>query len=971
MNPFFMKQIYFSLLFIFSAFAWSQNGSITGTVVDDSNATPLTGVNVVIKSLKLGAVTDFDGKFFLKNVPAGTYEVEFSFMGYKTKQVSEVIVVAKEPTELNTTLEEAKNQLEEVVITRTRAKAESVKSLLTMQKNNISVSDGISAETIKKTPDRTTSDVLRRISGASVQDNRFVIVRGLNDRYNVALLNGAPLPSSEPDRKAFSFDIFPSNILDNLIITKTASPDLPGEFAGGVIQINTKAVPDKNFQMISIGTGFNTITTFKEQRTYEGSGTDWIGFDNGVRDLPSTIPTTEVFGTLSFQEKAAIAKTFEFDWTINDDKFRPNTNFQYSIGRNIKFNERVLGILFSLSNTKTNTFNTTENFDYENPNDAPPITLGRIDDNNYIEQVLTAGLANFSFKFNPNHSISLKNVYSINSSDLVQESERTVVDAPRLIKSDVRWFTSNIIYSGQLNVENYFPTPKIKVAWNAFYSDIQRSIPNLRNNSYVISDPNSSNPNDNIPTAIILGNTGGPDYAGGMFFSENDESIKGGKIDVSKKFNLGKDFINEFKTGAFLQARERSFFARQLNYNQLNSGGTFDQTLLNQPAETIFSLPNMGVISPGVNGFTIGDYTKFTDAYTASADLRAAYIMLDNRYKKFRLVWGVRLEDFLQKLDSRLTEDTFLELNERQNEFLPSANLIFSINKKQNLRLSYSETLNRPEFRELAPFGFYDFTTQFFTQGNPDLKTATIKNIDIRYELYPGKGQILSFSYFNKKFDNPIEIQQVINNRTVIYQNAASAKNSGIEFEFRTLLSSIFTKNTPKVLEDITLFSNVSIIKSVVDVSNLNSAEIETSRPLQGQSPYVFNGGIQYLNADSGWSFSANINRAGNRIRFTEAQGKPAIWEKGRTFLDAQVSKSLMKKKMELKLNISNILAQDLILYQNFYADTTQYGTIETLANQIFTGDYHYEDGYSERDDAVISRTTFGRTFSFSITYNF
>ncbi|MEC4005483.1 outer membrane beta-barrel protein [Flavobacterium sp. SUN052] len=967
-----MKFIFTLILFSIVQISFCQNATIKGSVLDDSNASPLPGVNIIIRAIKFSTTSDSDGKFIFRNVKPGTYDVEFTFIGYKPKVVSEVIVVANETTELNTTLEEVKNTLDEVVITKTKAKAESVKSLLTMQKNNASVSDGISAETIKKTPDRTTSDVLKRISGASVQDNKFVIIRGLNDRYNVALLNGAPLPSSEPDRKAFSFDIFPSNILDNLIITKTASPDLPGEFAGGVVQINTKSVPDKDFQSISVGSGYNTITTFKEQKTYAGSKTDWIGYDNGVRNLPSSIPDTENFNTLTYQEKAQLAKTFEYDWNINNQKFQPNTNFQYSIGRHINFKEKVLGLLFSLSNNKSNTFSSIQRIDYDNadPN-IPSVVLSKFDDNNYTEQVLTAGLANFSFKFNQNHSITFKNVYSINSTDLVVEryGQKDVNDT-RFITANVRWFTSNKIYSGQINGEHYFPHPKIKVNWNGFYSDIKRSIPNLRRNIYSISDPNSIDPAQNTPVAEIASNTGGPDYGGGMFFSENKENINGGKLDVSKKFTIGENLINEVKVGGLVQFRERDFFSRQLQYNKLTLGGTFDENLLLQPNSTIFNISNMGVISPGVNGFTLGDYTKFTDSYTAGSDLKAAYLMLDNRFKKFRLVWGVRIEDYVQRIDSRLTEIEYLSLNERQTDILPSVNLICSINKKQNLRLSYSITLNRPEFRELAPFGFYDFTTQFFTQGNPELKIAEIKNWDFRYELYPGKGQILSFSYFRKNFTNPIEIQQEVNNKTVTYRNAKSALNSGIEFEFRTLLSSILGTKIP-FFEDITVYSNIAIIKSQVDVSNFNSANTDQSRPLQGQSPYIFNGGIQYGSETNGWSISANVNRAGNRIAFTDSEVKPAIWEKARTFIDMQITKSFNKKKFEAKINIQNILAQDLIFYQNNYKNTDSYGTLETLANSIFTGDYHYEDGYSKKDDDVLWRSKFGRSFSLSLTYNF
>lgn len=972
-----MKFFYtFAILMISYSF-FGQNGTISGSVIDDSNGRTLPGVNVVINDLKLSISTDSDGKFVFRNVAPGNYEVALSYIGYTSKIISEVITKNNETTYLNITLVENKNELNEVVITKTRAKTESVKSLLLMQKNSVSVSDGISAETIKRTPDRTTSDVLKRISGASIQDNKFVIIRGLNDRYNAAFLNGAPLPSSEPDRKAFSFDVFPSNMLDNLIITKTASPDLPGDFAGGVIQINTKAVPDKNFQSITIGSGYNTITTFKDRKSYEGGTTDWLGVDDGTRAMASTIPSFEDFNNLTPQDKAKVAQTFETDWKINDGKFLPNINFQYTIGHHFDFDEKVLGVLFSISNNQTFNYTETTRNDWDNPDpDVPSILTAQFSDDNYTQQMLTSALANFSFKFNDNHSVTFKNILSVNSTDLVVDryGQKDVNDT-RFISANVRWFTSNRIYSGQLNGEHYFSKPKIKFNWTGFYSTINRSIPNLRRNIYSIADPSSSVADDRVPVADIANGNGGADYGGGMFFSENKEFIFGGKFDIARKFNIGEELVNEIKTGVFFQRRDRDFFARQLQYNTYTIGGNFDYSLLELPDATIFNQANMGVISPAgvtpvVNGFTLYDASKYTDAYQAGSDLSAAYLMLDNRYKSFRLVWGVRVEDYDQTLDYKDINGKASKLNNKQTDFLPSANLIYSINKKQNIRLSYSKTLNRPEFRELAPFGFYDFTNQFFTQGD-SLKIAEIQNIDFRYELYPGKGQILSFSYFNKKFKNPIEIIQGVNNKTITYKNAIRAKNSGIELEFRFLFSSIFKSESTTVFDDITMFTNVAVIKSEADVSNIASGNTEKSRPLQGQSPYIFNAGLQYLNIENGWALSTNINRAGNRIAYASSEIEPAIWEKGRTFLDMQIAKSFLNKKLELKFNIQNVLAQDLIFYQNNYRNSVDYGSFETLANHIFTGDYHYEDGYNAVDDDIIWKTKFGRSFSLSATYNF
>lgn len=968
-----MKLFYSLLLLFISLNFYSQTGIISGSVVDESNGSSLPGVNITIKELKKSTTSDSEGKFIFRNIPVGLYEIELRFVGYQTKAVSDVNVIVNETTSINTSLNSQKNVLDEVVITRTKAKTESVKSLLIAQKNSANVSDGISAETIKRTPDKNTSDVLKRISGASIQDNRFVIIRGLNDRYNAAFLNGAPLPSSESDRKAFSFDIFPSNMLDNLIITKTASPDLPGDFAGGVVQINTKSVPDKDFQSVTIGTGYNTITTGENQRTYKGSGTDWLGFDNGPRALPSTIPSTEAFSNLSFQERVDVAKSFKSDWNINDSTFGPNYSFQYSIGHHFDIKDKTLGIMFSVSNNKSNNFTTVLRNDYDNPGqDLPAILTKQYNDRNYSEQVLTAALANFSLKFNDNHSLSFKNIFSINSTDLVVErnGQNDVPDVRETV-SDVRWFTSNRIYSGQLNGEHYFSKPKIKLNWTGFYSDINRDIPNLRRNMYTIADPTSTDPAQTTPVALIANNNGGPDYGGGMFFSENKEFITGGKIDISRKFLIGENLNNELKIGGFTQYRERDFFARQLQYNTLTQGGSFDTQLLELPNATIFNVANMGQLPSGLNGFTLFDFTKFTDSYAATSRLNAGYIMLDNRYKKFRVIWGVRYESFVQTLDARKGETEYLSLNKPQNDILPSVNLVYSLTSKQNLRISYSKTLNRPEYRELAPFGFYDFTTQFFTQGNDTLKIAKVKNFDVRYEFYPGKGQLFSVSYFRKNFTNPIELKQEINNKTVTYRNADSAINSGIELEFRTLLSSIFTNENTTVFDDITLFANTAIIKSVVDVSSISSINTDSSIPLQGQSPFVINVGLQYLNKENGWVFSSNLNRVGNRIAIAGNEFNPALWEKGRTIIDFQVAKNLMKNKIELKLNIQNILAQDQIFYQNDYSKASRYGTFETFGNYVFTGDYLYEDGYNPKYDNLYWRTKFGPTFSFSMTYNF
>ena len=300
-------------------------------------------------------------------------------------------------------------------------------------------------------------------------------------------------------------------------------------------------------------------------------------------------------------------------------------------------------------------------------------------------------------------------------------------------------------------------------------------------------------------------------------------------------------------------------------------------------------------------------------------------------------------------------------------DILPSANLIYSINEKQNVRLSYSKTINRPEFRELAPFLFYDFTNGMSTNGNDSLVRARIDNLDFRYEIYPGKGQMFSVSVFNKNFERPIE-PTLVNETTIIYTNAKKAQNYGMELEFRTNIASLLPIDSASVLDDFTLFSNIAIIRSKIDIDS-------TERPLQGQSPYIFNGGISYQNEKHSFSVSLSANKVGERIYIVGYAIPEAgkyyynhIWENSRTFLDLQLTKKLLHKKLELKLNIQNILAQDQVFYQN--GVTNQPTGNETL-NQIIFGNKDNLDGYNADKDRKVWSTNFGRIFSFSAAYNF
>ena len=972
-----MKHFFFLFSLLISSAIYSQTASIKGTVIEEGTGKSIPGVTIKLLNTKIITQSDASGNFIIRNVPVGKQELEFSDFTLETKIISDIETTKDETTSLTVSMSEKNNSLNEVVIKRAKMNAESVASLLTVQKNSPRVSDGISAESIKRTPDRTTSDVLKRISGTSIQDNKFVIIRGLNDRYNTTYLNGSPLPSTEPDKKAFSFDIFPANMLDNLVIYKTATPDLPGEFAGGVIDINTKSTPDKDFQSVSVGTGYNSITT--NQTKYEAN--------DKKSSLPSNFPSSTEFIALqnlrteaSVLQIADLAKNYQTNWEVHKSKFDPNSSYQFTIGRFFKLNEtKNLGLIASLTNNTSNTFGKGVLKEYE----TPGAILKDFKNENYRVQKLFGGIVNLSLKLNTNNKLSLKNLYSVTSesryADRIGTKNATDFE-PTINSSSNRLFTQNKIYTGQLVGEHFLPESKIKLNWVGSYSNVQREIPSERRNTYEYIQ--YADGTQSVPTANFVLNNVGTDYPGSIFTSNNTEDIYSGKIDISKKINFLNDFSADIKIGGIMQSRNRKFNARQLGYipfygfvNGIAWGAnTLSPLIPTLPNATIFNAANMGILStsPRVSGLTLFEGTKGSDYYDASSNLDAGYLMIDNVFNKLRVIWGARIENYTQQLNSKSDVGALVFVEDTQLDILPSVNFVYSLNKKQNLRLSGSKTLNRPEFRELAPFLFFDFDTRFSTEGNPDLKIAEIFNADLRYEFFPGKGQLFSTSLFYKNFKNPIEIQALANNQNK-YQNAASGTNFGIELEFRLLLSAFTSAKENKFLNDFTVFSNIAIIRSKVDISNLTPTAIDS--PLQGQSPYVLNAGLQYLNKELGWSFSSNINRVGDRISIhgnqTTGNTAPAFWEKARTFLDFQFAKSFLKNKIELKLNVQNALAQDIIFYQNNYSGSNDIKGINALFNKVFTGDSQNKNGYNSAEDDLISSNTFGRVFSFVMTYNF
>ncbi len=936
-----LELLFFTTVFLFSTAIIAQTGKIAGSVISSKTGISLIGATVSIVSLNRSIASDLNGTYSFGGLAPGNYTVSASYVSYSKKIVTEVLVVANQTTNLIISLDQlAVSSKNEVVVT-TRLRRENIGSLLAAQKNGASTSDGISADQIRRTPDRNTSDVLKRISGASIQDDRFAIIRGLNDRYNAAFLNGSPLPSSESDRKAFAFNIFPSNILDNLVIYKTATPDRSGEFGGGIIEITTKSIPSENFTTLSLTGGFNTTATFQEEFKYKGGRWDFLGFDDGNRKLPEAIANLPTLSGQTSTQRGNLAKLVDNNWAISTGKFSPNYGLQFTKGLNIarKGND-FLGVLFSVTYSKSSTFlegeRQSQEYDRINPSGDPILRVNYYD-RVYGTQTLLGVLANFSLKLSAKSTISFKNLLSINGDDrlIKREGQPDASGDPTFAaRLNARWFTSNILFSSQVSGDHILNKSNLRLNWQGGYASVNRDVPNLRQTVFT----GAAGSNAFTADAANSVNSLVPDNGGTAFYSNTNENIYSGKLDFIQPFVLGGNKQSQLKAGFYFQKRERDFDARLVGLGIANTSN-FDYSLLTLPEDKIYANENKGLLANGLRGFSLLELFRPSYIYNASSDLFAGYLMADQRLgNKIRVVYGARVESFNQKLNTNNDNNQPIRLNTTKTDVLPSVNIILSTTSKQNLRASYSRTLNRPEFRELAPFPFYDFVTRFTVEGDTILTRATIDNYDLRYEFYPGRAQLFSVSGFFKDFTNPIEL--VTNpalGAQAKYQNALSATVYGVELEMRSLLGTFFTSPENSLFNKLTFSANTSILFSNVKIAPIPGVSDPkaylTDRDLQGQSPYVINSSISYDNADKGFTATFSGNRVGDRIYIVGTVNDVDIYERGRTVLDLQIAKSINKERWELRATVRDLLAQK----QLFYSDINSDGKYNKSADRIFS----------------------------------
>jgi len=919
------------LLAGFHVFAFAQGlGKISGQVTDQKTGEPLVGAGVKISGTNKAVATDVDGKYTLASLATGKYSIEVSYVTYQTKKISEVEVNAGANTTLNVVLDEAVNTLNQVVVTA-NYKQETVNALYARQKNSASISDGVSSETIKKSPDRNTSDVLKRVSGANIQDNKFVVIRGLGDRYNAALLDHAELPSTEPNRKAFSFDIVPASLIDNLVINKTATPDLPGNFTGGAVQVLTKDVPDHDFFSVGIGTGYNSVSTFNDFQGGPRTGLHYIGFDGNSRALVPDFPGTgTITKGLSPAQNIAAIQQLPTDWNRYSMNAMPGQNYQLSWGKVKQIDDkRKLGavVAFTYRNAQTITPDINRSFH-----------VYHFVDNQYKFSTSLGALANLAYSYG-NSKITFKNLYN-----KVYDDSYLFRQGNDVSRGDVKFYAfdllQKVLFKSTLEGNHKLSPKNDKLNWSLSFDDVLNDQPDQRKVEYFrnVADRNDPNGFKASVTGIGKANT--------RLFSNMHENGYGGNLNYTLPLNMFSKAAT-LKAGLSSQFRDRDFDVRFIGMTLNTNDPVEANAIRTRPLSSLFG---KDLVESGK--YRLDEIANDGDKYTANAFSNAAYVMLDNKIgEKTRIVWGVRTEQFNVNLN---TFSTLVDpVKQNYLDVLPSVNFTYSVTPKANFRMSYARTLARPELRELAPFQYYDYELLAIQAGNANLKRALIDNMDLRYEFYPAAGQILSVSAFYKNFTNAIEsyIDDVNSTAIISYFNAKKAVTYGLELEGRKKLDFMgdvaFLKNT-------TLYANVALIRSKVE--NPGNPQLqEKERPMVGQAPYVINAGIQHSLLDNKMGINVLYNRVGRKVYKAGGQQFPSVWENPRDVIDFQLSIKA-SKRAELKFNAGDILNQRTILY--FDKDKSK--SYNPVGNTL-----------NGNTDQTISSYKTGSNYSMSFSYTF
>ncbi len=920
-------QTYLTLIIIstFSLFGYSQNGTVRGVVTDSGTGEPIMFGTVLVQETGGGTDTDLDGAFSLSLAP-GTYTLNFSYLGYSTQTITDVKVTERNVTLLNTTLSEDSEMIEEVVITARQSSNTEV-ALATIKRKSTNLLDGISAAKFKKIGDSNAADAVKRVTGVSVEGGKYVYVRGLGDRYTKTMLNSVDIPGLDPDRNSLQIDIFPTTLLNNMVVYKSSLAELPADFTGGVVNIETKDFPEEKMLDVSLSLNYNPSMHFNNEfLTAEGGSTDWLGFDDGSRALPVEARLANMPSPISGHNEQVVGSflsAFNPNLAVRQQSMMPDISVGISYGDQKSVgNDNTLGYIVSGAYKNSKEFyNDVFYGDYQRPISSDQyemVSSTTIDGATGEQNILFGGMAGLAFKTKrTKHRLTamhLQNGQSTAGRFFIFDNSEAVGASGFEAESDNIQYSQRSLTNVLLNGKYSLQDGKWEIDWRLSPTFSSMTDPDIRKTAY------SYFGGDQLQFAAGAG--GNPS----RIWRYLDELNLVSKVDVSKKYTFnGHDA--KLKFGASHVFKERDY--NILSYNLQFFGSQPDWT---GDASEVLAEENL--FPNGTLYYVSGNNTPNPNEYNSTISNMAAYVSNDfNIYKDLKATLGLRVEQYVQKHTGRDVEfanfGTGNTLNDEKVldaiDFFPSVNLIQALSKNQNLRLSYSRTIARPSFKELSFAQIIDpitnriFNGGLFTYDDWDgkLSETRINNMDLRWEKFLNQGQILSASLFYKSFDDPIELVRIPSAQTSNEfqpRNVGNGQIFGIEVELKKNLDFI-----SESLSNLSFSTNVTVAKSQIQMTDLernsrlnfvkDGEEIGNTRQMAGQAPFIVNAGLSYTSSEKPFDIGLYYNVKGSTLEVVGGGLFPDVYSVPFHALNLSANHSFgPNNRMKASLNVQNLL---------------------------------------------------------------
>ena len=866
-------------------------GRIVGRILNATTGEPIPGAQVTVLGTSIATVTVWTGQFDLAGIPVGRWSITVRAIGYTPKTIADIDVQPDSAYPLDISLGAAIVQLEGVTVTAAQERG-SVSAALDQQRTSSQIVNAVTAEQMAHSPDGDAGEAVKRVSGVTVQDGKYVFVRGLGERYTTTSLNNARIPSPEPDRKVVPFDLFPSNLLESITTAKTFTPDQPGDFSGAAVNLKTRDFPLQNHASLSLSGGGNTAATGRDVPEAPTVGSEWLGQPGQERLMPAparAIERPSDLATMTSAQMNAVIGSFRNAWSSHVRPGSQAGSLGLSLGGHANVSRVPLGYLAAFTYSNGLDVRRDEHRALAVSGGAPGVTRAQ---NAYFggtttASVLWGGLLNLSTQLGGRATLSTQNTFSTSADNQAihlagaNEEFASDFDITRLT------FTQRLVRSNQVSGQLQLGE-RHHVDWAVTSSGVRRLEPDRSDLVYLATI-------DSIQgTSRPLSWWGGPRSAVRTFSDLRENAAEGA---VNYRLTLGSPARpHAVKIGGDFRSVHRTSDSRA--FDVINND--LSDIERSQPAETIFD----GTYA------TAGRLLLFLDSnggrYTATDRLAAGYGQVELALgERLRLIGGARVEDARLHVQSLTAQGDSAAPRLHNVDVLPALSLTVRISASQNLRLSASQTLSRPEYRELSPVPYADILGGLTVFGNPGLKRALIRNLDARWEWYPGPSEVLSVAVFAKQFDHPIE--KVIVAQTgasaLSFVNAAGASNLGIELELRRNLSML----SPGLLP-FSVFTNATVMRSRIRPGNDSIASnTNANRPMMGQAGYVVNAGLTYATPSGRFTATTLYNLVGRRIVEVGQQPLPDAYELPRHVIDATLQ-SQLGARIALKLDARNLL---------------------------------------------------------------